>query len=67
MFSKEGRMTGIASLWLFDFGVSQSYPDLLKREGHQNAQAIMKRDQTRYIPPLNVQLQEQEVHVWRAS
>ncbi len=27
----------------------------------------MKRDQTWYIPPLNLQLQEHEVHVWRAS
>jgi 4'-phosphopantetheinyl transferase len=27
----------------------------------------MKRDQTWYVPPLDLQLQEQEVHVWRAS
>jgi 4'-phosphopantetheinyl transferase len=27
----------------------------------------MKRDQTWYIPPLHLQLHEQEVHVWRTS
>jgi 4'-phosphopantetheinyl transferase len=64
---EKGVITRRETLWLVDFSCYQCYADLGKRAAHQKAPAEMKRDPTWDIPPLHLQLQEQEVHVWQAS